>query len=262
MGEGAVANNTTGSYNTGIGRQSLVINTTGYENTGCGFKSLMQTTTGYENAVVGALTAQNLTTGYRNAVCGKQAMDSSTTAHNNACLGFYAGGQMTTGSNNILLGTDGGTHLAPSGSVTTQSNIVNLGNNNITDLFCADTSISSSDARDKTDVSDFTIGLDWIKACRPVTYRWDKRTWYATSEEPYGTPDGSKKSDRLHIGFLAQEMLAIEKANGYGNTKNDSLITINNCDEMSYGIKYERLVPVLVNAIKELETRLAAVEAA
>ena len=57
-------------------------------------------------------------------------------------------------------------------------------------------------------------------------------------------------------------MLAIEKANGYGNTKNDSLITINNCDEMSYGIKYERLVPVLVNAIKELETRLAAVEAA
>ena len=28
----------------------------------------------------------------------------------------------------------------------------------------------------------------------------------------------------------------------------------------SYGIKYERLVPVLVNAIKELEARLAALE--
>ena len=28
----------------------------------------------------------------------------------------------------------------------------------------------------------------------------------------------------------------------------------------SYGIKYERLVPVLVNAIKELEARLSALE--
>ena len=84
--------------------------------------------------------------------------------------------------------------------VTALSNIVCLGDSNVTDLFCADTSISSSDSRDKTDVSDFTIGLDWIKACRPVTYRWDKRTWYGTDEKPYGTPDGSKKRNRLHIG--------------------------------------------------------------
>ena len=48
---------------------------------------------------------------------------------------------------------------------------------------------------------------------------------------------------------------------GYGNSKDDSLITINNCDEMSYGIKYERLVPVLVNAIKELSTKNDALEA-
>ena len=101
---------------------------------------------------------------------------------------------------------------------------------------------------------------------RPVTYRWDKRTWYGTgvegaADEIYGTPDGSKKSSRLHIGFLAQEMLAIEQANGYGSSKDDSLITIYNCDEMSYGINYERLVPVLVNAIKELSTKNDALEA-
>ena len=29
-------------------------------------------------------------------------------------------------------------------------------------------------------------------------------------------------------------------------------------DEMRYGLKYERLVPVLVNAIKELSARLDA----
>ena len=55
-------------------------------------------------------------------------------------------------------------------------------------------------------------------------------------------------------------MLAVEQAHGYGSSKDDSLVTINNCDEMSYGIKYARLVPVLVNAIKELSTKVTTLE--
>ena len=93
---------------------------------------------------------------------------------------------------------------------------------------------------------------------RPVTYRWDRRTWYGTDEQPYGTPDGSKKRTKLHIGFLAQEALEIEKTNGYGSSKEDMLVVNLTPDEMSYGMKYERLVPVLVNAIKELSARLDA----
>ncbi len=128
-------------------------------------------------------------------------------------------------------------------------------------MFCADTSISSSDSRDKTDINDFSIGLKWIEALRPITYRWDKRTWYGTEEEPYGTPDGSKKRNKLHIGFLAQEALAVEKANGYGKSNDDTLICNLTEDGMSYGMKYERLVPILVNAIKELSAKVTALEA-
>ena len=47
------------------------------------------------------------------------------------------------------------------------------------------------------------------------------------------------------------------------SSSNDDSLLVNLTDDgMSYGMKYERLVPILVNAIKELETRLAAVEAA
>ena len=60
-------------------------------------------------------------------------------------------------------------------------------------FFCADTSISSSDSRDKADITDFNIGLNWIKDLRPITYKWDKRSWYGTEEEPYGRRTEAKR---------------------------------------------------------------------
>ena len=173
-------------------------------------------------------------------------------------MGYNAGGTVTTGGNNLLLGYNSGSSSSPSGSVTTGNSNVCLGNNDIANLYCADTSISSSDARDKTDVTDFTHGLSWIKELRPVTYRWDRRTWYGTEENPKGIPDGSKKRERIHIGFLAQEAIEVEKKFGYASKKDDMLIVNQDEDEAdpSYGIKYERLVPVLVKAVQELSAEV------
>jgi hypothetical protein len=188
-----------------------------------------------------------------------------TTGSYNAAIGADTAVDLTTGGNNVFLGHDAGRANSPGGAVTTGSNNIILGNNNTTALYCADTSISSSDSRDKTDIEDFTKGLDWIKALRPVTYRWDRRTWYGSGvegalDEFFGTPDGSKKKSKLNIGFLAQEALAVEQANGYGSSNDDSLVVNLNEDETAYGLKYERLVPILVNAIKELSAENTALK--
>ena len=54
----------------------------------------------------------------------------------------------------------------------------------------------------------------------------------------------------FRIRFLAKQ-----------NTNDDSLVVNLNEDGQSYGMKYERLVPILVNAIKELSAKVTALEA-
>tara|TARA_B100000575_G_scaffold272658_1_gene254951 strand:- start:87 stop:1067 length:981 start_codon:yes stop_codon:yes gene_type:complete len=247
----------------GYGSGGTSADITGDQNTAVGYLTLADITTGDGNTIMGYTAGQNITTGTANTYIGSRAGLTPTTGDNNTAIGKDSGYDLTTGSNNTFIGYQAGVTHAPSGSVTTGSNIVCLGNNSVSDLYCADTSISSSDARDKTDVEDFKHGLSWITELRPVTYRWDRRTWYGTDENPKGTPDGSKKRDRIHIGFLAQEAIEVEKKHGYADKKDNMLIANQDEDvnDPSYGYKYERLVPVLVNAIKELSAENTALKA-
>ena len=257
MGYAALSENTTGTRNVAVGAIALDANTTAHDNTACGYQALSTNTTGVDNTAFGSGALVLATTANNNTALGSAALDGCTTGAGNTIMGyaaFYSG--------NVCLGYNAGNTGAPSGNITTGSRNVVLGDDNILNLFCADTSISSSDQRDKTDITDFSIGLKWIEALRPITYKWDKRSWYGTDAEPYGTPDGSKKNNKTHIGFLAQEALEVEKANGYGSSNDDSLVVNLTDDGMSYGMKYERLVPILVNAIKELSAKVTALEAA
>ena len=244
---------TTAQYCVYIGAAAGRFATTANDNVGIGLEAGRGASSG------------NGPTGSHNVYVGSGAAEDVTGATNCTAVGMAALRELQTANNSMGLGHDAGRDASPSGRINDDSNIICLGDNNITALYCADTSISSSDSRDKTDVTDFTHGLSWVNSLRPVTYKWDKRTWYGSgvegaADEFYGTPDGSKKKSSVNIGFLAQEMQAVEQTHGYGNSNDDSLIVYNNCDETSLGIKYERLVPVLVNAIKELSEKNTALE--
>ena len=257
VGKDAVRTNTSGSRLVGVGNRALYSNTTGNYNHAFGDHALFDCTTGDANVAVGFEAGANLTTGDYNVAVGHQAMSNASVSGNNNCavgrnslyacttgnhntavggsaalygvttgtyntaIGVDAGIILTTGSNNTLLGYGAGGSSSPDGGITTGSNIIILGNNSVSNLKCNVSLSVTSDERDKADITDFTKGLDIVNSLRPVTYKRDNRTNY--SDDYSVTPDGSKKSDTLEIGLIAQEVETVEKANGYSTNGNDRL---------------------------------------
>ena len=259
VGGYALTDCTTGYQNTAVGEHAGRYITSGDYNTLVGRYAALGMTEGNNNIGVGSYTFGSACTGSNNIGVGYEAAYSVTSGGNNTCVGKASGYSLSTGSNNLLIGMNAGGVSSPSGTVNSGSNVVCLGNDQIANLYCQDTSISSSDSRDKADIIDFAPGLSWVNKLRPVTYRWDRRSWYLENPET-ATPedllkvvrDGSKKEPKQNIGFVAQEVLAVEQSDGFATDKNNMLTVNLNEDDTGYGMKYERLVPVLVNAIKEL----------
>jgi hypothetical protein len=173
---------------------------------------------------------------------------------------LVSGVNLTTGSNNSFLGKDAGRLGSPGGSITTGSNNIVLGDENITNAYIQVAFTVASDERDKTDFNNLDLGLDFVTKLNPVTYKWDKRIKYV-AEKDRETIDlntiehnGTHKEDWLDIGFKAQEVEALEKASGYDKDTNTNLLVTLTEDGKQYGLQYEKFVPILVNAIKELKT--------
>src|SRR3546814_14636923 len=100
----------------------------------------------------------------------------------------------STGASNSALGTNAGRPATSTydnwtclgaNSVVTGANQVQLGDS-ATTSYVYGTVQNRSDARDKADIRDTQLGLDFIKALRPVDYRWDMREDYL--KEAIGKP--------------------------------------------------------------------------
>ncbi|UXN31018.1 tail fiber domain-containing protein [Glutamicibacter sp. M10] len=227
-----------GSNNVGIGHNSMVgiseaaaINAS--DNTALGQGTLFKLSDGMTgNTTVGYRAGLNLTTGTNNTFVGRLAgyakLDSSPldTATNSTAIGASA---TISGDNQVQLG------------------------NSATTTYVYGTVQNRSDARDKADVRDTVLGLDFINQLRPVDYRWDMRDDYEGA-----TPDGSKKRARYHHGLIAQELQQVIESTGndFGGLQDHSIN--GGSDILTVG--YDELIAPMIKAIQQVADRVSTLE--
>jgi len=141
---------------------------------------------------------------------------------------------------------------------STVDNVSSLGlsSRRFDDAYVTNGVTTGSDERDKTNITDLDLGLEFVDSLRPVSWTWNDRSGYV------GT--------RKHMGFVAQEIAATlgDDASDRGvwiHTESTEEIdeegnTVTTLDRQ--GLRYSELMAPMVKAIQELSTRVTALEAA
>jgi len=291
VGRRAGAGITTATGNTAVGTDAMVGSgtaITGSNNVAVGNSASANITTGYQNVSIGVSAGTVLSTGFNNVFIGRFAAQLATTGAGNVAIGEQSLSAVTTGNYNtaVGVGTVGGaaytnTSMFGYAATVTGSNQVQLGDSNTT-TYVYGTVQNRSDARDKADVRDTALGLEFINALRPVDFRWDLRDDYrstppetpaddATEEERAAHAealqewreanslnnlqnDGSKKRTRFHHGLIAQEVKAACDAAGvdFGGYQDHSV----KGGEDVLSIGYEELVAPLIKAVQQLSAEV------
>jgi hypothetical protein len=256
LGSSALHETTTGTANTAVGSSALYNNTTGINNTAVGYTALFNSTIGTACTAVGYNSLASNTTGTNNTACGLSALAANTTGINCTAVGVQALFANTVYTNCSGLGVN---------AAVTGSNQVQLGDASTT-TYAYGAVQNRSDRRDKTDIRDTLLGLDFVMSLRPVDFRWDYRENYAPKPPDAGdrtewleavkmknlNADGSKKRVRFHHGFIAQEVKALPGQ--FGGLQDHS---VNDGDEvMSLG--YSEFIAPIVRAIQTLKNEFEA----
>lgn len=265
VGQQALASNIAGNQNTAIGRYALGSNTGGSSNVGVGHVALFFNSTGANNSALGQAALYANTVGAENTAIGHSALASNTTGSQNTALGLFALYGNLTGEKNTALG-----RYAMSGA-TAYSNCTALGHNaqvtgnNQIQLGDAATTTyvygavqSRSDARDKADIRDTQFGLSFIRALRPVDYRWNYREDYQPK------PDGQRRNakvksrsrirSRFHSGLIAQEVMEVSSQLGldFGGLQDHS----RNGGQDVLTLGYNEFIAPLIRAVQELADQI------
>lgn len=157
----------------------------------------------------------------------------------NVIIGRFAGTTLTSGKNNIIIGDSANAATASS------INSITLGNNQIGVFRCNVQTITSlSDARDKKEIEELPVGLDFVKGLKPVKFVWDDR-------------DENGRHEVKDFGFIAQDLKKSQEDANLADTL--KLVYEENPEKLE--ASYGKLIPVLVKAIQELTAKVEALEA-
>jgi len=238
---------------------------------------------GTNNTIFGDAAGNSLSLGATNTVVGSQALYSAVNSGTNCAFGYGALYSVNTTNGSSAFGWAALTSADfancsgfGQGAAVTAANQVQLGNSSTT-TYVYGTVQNRSDLRDKADVRDTQLGLNFVNALRPVDYKWDARDDYKppmpedlTDKEAMAawaeacdlsniTHDGSKKRSRYHHGLIAQEVKAVLDAQGidFGGYQDHKVK--DGQDVLTIG--YDELIAPLIKAIQELTARVQQLEA-
>ena len=297
-------NTVNGNDNTAVGWSALSANTNGIYNTALGSNAMRLANGAIGNTAVGMGALRN-STGQNNTAIGLGSLERNQGGENNTAVGNYAsernlGGIRNTsigvgtlyfnqsGSYNTALGSDAlansTTHSYSTG-VGHNANVqgsyeIQLGNG-ATTCYTNGAVQNRSDLRDKTEVRDTVLGLDFINELRPVDYKWDMREDYISEKPIQGelsnedfemllndwvesaqmanlTHDGTHIRNRYHHGLIAQEVQDVIEASGvdFGGFQDHKVN--GGGDVLSIG--YDELIAPMIKAIQELTARINVLE--
>jgi hypothetical protein len=160
--------------------------------------------------------------------------------------GIYYASSATTITGDLRLNDEVVSDIIPNADATYDLGTASLQWDNI---YSAN-AVTVSDERKKQDIQDLDMGMDFIRQLRPVSFKWK---------------DGFSKDKNVKLGFIAQE---IERIGGGGIVKkqkkkigkDDKGEPIFDEKEEEYGLCAMELLAPIVNAVKELEARITALE--
>ena len=266
VGYTALGSNIDGNQNTALGAGALAAAEDGSENTAIGFAAMVDSAGGESNTAVGAGAMGDASGGSFNTALGGSTLGAVTTGEGNTGIGYEAGDNLTEGSQNIVIGhqvdapsatADGqiviGNLIFATGATGTGTTIstgfVGIGSNapgyrlelpntaSTSGQGRANAWQTYSDGRFKKDLKPIAGALNKVMALKGVTYR-----------------SALELNARREVGLIAQDVeKVLPEAVSISTT--EVVLPGEKPKKVSdyRSLAYDRLVALLVEAVKELK---------
>lgn len=177
---------------------------------------------------------------------------------------FYIMVKGSTGGLSDRINIDGDGNLYPTADDFSDCGIAT---NRWDDIYATNAAIQTSDERKKENIIDTVLGLDFINALRPVSFKWKDYTASGISievnnetgeniEVPY---EINHTFTRKHQGMIAQEVFTV--CSGMNIDTKDFAGVTYDAESDVYGLRYGEFIAPMIKAIQELKEENDALKA-
>ena len=126
------------------------------------------------------------------------------------------------------------------------------------DLYIQNTA-TISDAREKINIADSDLGMEFVRSLRPVKYKMAVSEKVVTSIDPNGVPIAteSRAGTRYHYGLLAQE---VRDAIPVGGDFAGWVLSDKSNPQSRQSLRYHQFIAPIIKALQQIDARVSSLE--